>query len=89
MAGVDGAPEGVMHPVSLCVGRFNLSLSSLHSALIHPPAPKAETSAANRPAVGGALQWLRSLQHTAQNMVSGRSDDAMEDPAYLKVLGWI
>jgi sorting nexin-1/2 len=32
----------------------------------------AETNAAKPPAVNGALQWLKSLQHTAQNMVSGR-----------------
>lgn len=32
----------------------------------------AETAAAKPPAVNGALQWFKSLQHTAQNMVSGR-----------------
>lgn len=32
----------------------------------------AETNAAKPPAVNGALQWLKSLQHSAQNMVSGR-----------------
>ena len=46
---------------------------------------QAESAASSRPAVGGALQWLRNLGHSAQNMVSGRSDDLAEDPAYLKV----
>ena len=51
----------------------------------HTSVTQAQTAASNRPAVGGALQWLRNLGHSAQNMVSGRSDDAAEDPAYLKV----
>lgn len=46
---------------------------------------QAESSAAKPPAVTGALQWLKSLQHSAQNMVSGRSDDALEDAEYIKV----
>lgn len=44
-------------------------------------------SAASRPtnSVSGALAWLKGLQHSAQNMVAGRSDDALEDAEYLKV----
>ncbi|GFH05864.1 subunit of retromer complex, partial [Haematococcus lacustris] len=50
---------------------------------------QAESNAAKPPAVNGALQWLRSLQHSASNMVSGRSDDAMEDAEYIRVRDYI
>ena len=35
--------------------------------------------------MSGALQWLKGISHTAQNMVAGRSDDSMEDTEYIKV----
>ena len=47
---------------------------------------QAETTAAAQQQ-GGAWGWIRSLQHSAQNMVSGRSDDAVEDAEYIKVWG--
>mmetsp|Transcript_17343 Transcript_17343/g.29662 ORF Transcript_17343/g.29662 Transcript_17343/m.29662 type:complete len:437 (-) Transcript_17343:572-1882(-) len=50
---------------------------------------QAEANASKPPAVNGALAWLKSLQHTAQNMVTGRSDDALEDAEYLKVRDYI
>lgn len=50
---------------------------------------QVETAAASKPAAGGAMQWFRSLQHSAQNMVAGRSDDAMEDAEYIKVRDYI
>jgi len=33
---------------------------------------QAESSAAKPPAVNGALAWIKSIGHSAQNMVSGR-----------------
>jgi len=52
---------------------------------------QAESSATKTPtgAVSGALQWFKSLQHSAQNMVSGRSDDVLEDAEYIKVRDYI
>mmetsp|Transcript_21494 Transcript_21494/g.59509 ORF Transcript_21494/g.59509 Transcript_21494/m.59509 type:complete len:451 (+) Transcript_21494:211-1563(+) len=50
---------------------------------------QAESSAGKAPAVNGALQWFKSLHHSAQNMVSGRSDDNLEDADYIKVRDYI
>lgn len=33
--------------------------------------------------------WLQTLGHTAQNLVAGKTDDALEDPEYLKVRDYI
>lgn len=45
---------------------------------------QAETSAQHRP-VNAAAQWLKSLQHSAQSLVSGRAEEIQEDAEYIKV----
>lgn len=37
----------------------------------------------------GAFQWLRTLQHSASNVLAGKSDESAEDPEYLKVKEYI
>jgi sorting nexin-1/2 len=49
---------------------------------------QAETSAQHGP-VTGAVQWLKNLQQSAQSLVSGRSDEIMEDAEYLKIREYI
>ncbi len=45
---------------------------------------QAETAAQHRP-VSAAAQWFKSLQHSAQTLVSGRGEEIQEDPEYIKV----
>eukprot|EP00798_Chlamydomonas_sp_ICE-L_P005327 gene5327-12733_t len=47
--------------------------------------PAAESNASKGPAVSGALQWLKGLSFSAQNIVSGRTLDSLEDTEYIKV----
>lgn len=49
---------------------------------------QAETSAANRP-MTGAVQWFKSLQHSAQTLVSGRGDEIQEDAEYIKIRDFV
>lgn len=49
---------------------------------------QAETAAAHRP-VPAAMGWLKSLQLSAANLVSGKSDELMEDAEYLKIRDYI
>jgi sorting nexin-1/2 len=37
----------------------------------------------------GALGWFKSLQHSATNLVQGKTDDSLEDPEYLKQRDYI
>lgn len=46
---------------------------------------QAETNAQSHP-VTGAVQWLKSL---AQQLVTGRSDEMIEDAEYLKIRDYI
>ncbi|GAX81957.1 hypothetical protein CEUSTIGMA_g9385.t1 [Chlamydomonas eustigma] len=80
----------VSHPVLKEVPELNTFLRANEEEWTMEMARwQAETAASSKPAVGGAMQWFRNLQHSAQNMVSGRSDDSSEDPAYLKVRDYI
>ncbi|KAG2492390.1 hypothetical protein HYH03_009336 [Edaphochlamys debaryana] len=49
---------------------------------------QAETNAQHRP-VSAAAQWLKSLQHSAQSLVSGRADEIQEDPEYIKIRDYV
>jgi sorting nexin-1/2 len=47
---------------------------------------QAESAAQHRP-VTAATAWFKSLQHSAQSLISGRAEEIQEDPEYLKVSG--
>lgn len=65
------------------------SSSTTHPASLSS-SPYPSSSATPLTTTAGAIgSWFRSLQHSAQNMVSGRSDDSMEDPEYLRVRDYI
>ncbi|PNW82491.1 hypothetical protein CHLRE_06g281050v5 [Chlamydomonas reinhardtii] len=49
---------------------------------------QAETSAQHRP-VNAAAQWLKSLQHSAQSLVSGRAEEIQEDAEYIKIRDYV
>ncbi|KAG2447746.1 hypothetical protein HYH02_007204 [Chlamydomonas schloesseri] len=49
---------------------------------------QAETSAQHRP-VNTAAQWLKSLQHSAQSLVSGRAEEIQEDSEYIKIRDYV
>jgi sorting nexin-1/2 len=58
------------HPLAWSV--HHCTLTHTQEWMLEMARWQAESSAAKPPAVSGALQWLKSLQHSAQNMVSGR-----------------
>lgn len=49
---------------------------------------QAETAAQHRP-VSAAAQWFKSLQHSAQTLVSGRGEEIQEDPEYIKIRDYV
>ncbi|KXZ44879.1 hypothetical protein GPECTOR_61g832 [Gonium pectorale] len=49
---------------------------------------QAETNAQHRP-VTAAAAWFKSLQHSAQSLVSGRADEIQEDAEYIKIRDYV
>jgi sorting nexin-1/2 len=51
---------------------------------------RAQVQATNaKEKLTGALGWFKSLQHSATNLVQGKTDDALEDAEYLKMREYI
>ncbi len=48
----------------------------------------AETYAQNRP-MTGAVQWFKSLQHSAATLVSGKAEEIQEDAEYVNIRDFI
>lgn len=49
---------------------------------------QAETAVTNKK-MDGAFQWFKTLQHSASNVLAGKSDESAEDPEYIKVKEYI
>lgn len=59
------------------------------AALALAGAQQVQSGGSAQKQLAGALGWFKNLGHSASNMVSGRSDDALEEPEYLKVKDYV
>ena len=67
---------GVLHPATLYLGG-------------QVARANAEQGGGAKKTLAGAVQMFRELSHSTVALIAGKSEDADEDPEYLKVLqGW-